>query len=78
MNIDPKISYWINVIMGILLLIGTGTISLTNFVDSATAAKIASAAAAFAMILNIILHGYSGPQPGPMNKSNNNSDIPKV
>lgn len=68
MNIDPKISYWINVAMGVLMLMGTGTITFTDWVDSATAAKIASAAAAFAMILNIVLHGYSGPEPGPLNK----------
>lgn len=67
MNIDPKVSYWINVVIGILMLIGSGTISLTNFVDSETAAKIAGAALAFSMILNLVLHGYSGPQPGPLN-----------
>lgn len=66
MQIDPKISYWINVVLSILMVLGGGSAWLTNFVDAHTAAQIAAASTAFAMVLNTFLHGYSGAEPGPL------------
>lgn len=65
MQIDPKLSYWLNVILGILVAVSLGTISFSDFLDPITAKKLASAAAVAAFVLNIVLHGYSSPAAGP-------------
>jgi len=65
MQIDPKISYWLNVALGILVAVSLGTISFSDFLDPVTAKKVASACAVAAFILNMVLHGYSAPSEGP-------------
>lgn len=65
MQIDPKVSYWINVVIGIMTATSLGVFSLTDFVSPALAHEIMSGAAGGVVVLNIVLHGYSSPAQGP-------------
>lgn len=55
--INPRYSFWFGVWTTILLLVASGTVSLTNVFPDAWVPMIKAWAA---------LHGYSGAQPGPM------------
>lgn len=63
--IDPKVAYWINVVLGVLTAISIGVISFTDFVPAEVSHKIASAAAIAVIVLNMVLHGYSAGNVGP-------------
>lgn len=66
MNIPPKVSFYLNLVYVILVAIGTGTIAVTGVASADTAKQIVAWAALLSAIINIILHGYSAPQPGPL------------
>ncbi len=69
MDIPPKVSFYLNIVYGIAVAISTGVLKFGGILtDKQTTAVVAYAGAA-AFLLNLVLHGYSGPTPGPMSKS---------
>jgi hypothetical protein len=64
-EISPKLSIWINVILAILTAVSTGALSLSGIVSPATATQIVAFAGVGATILNLIMHSYASSQPGP-------------
>lgn len=65
MEISPKASIWINVILAILTAVSTGALSLSGLVSPATATQIVAFAGVGATILNLVMHSYASSQPGP-------------
>lgn len=65
MEISPKASIWINVILAILTALSTGALSLSGIVSPTTATQIVAFAGVGATILNLIMHSYASSTPGP-------------
>ncbi len=66
MSLDPKISFWLNIIYQILTGVTATTLSTLGIAD---AAKIVIICEAIAGAINIVLHGYSAPIAGPLVKT---------
>jgi hypothetical protein len=65
MEISPKVSIWINVVLAILTAISTGALSLSGLVSNEQAAQIVAISGLIVTVLNIIMHSYASSQPGP-------------
>lgn len=69
MDIDPKISLVINVIIAVTSALAGGAAMLTDLFGADTAKAVVAAAGLLGMVvssINIGLHSLSGPHPGPL------------
>ena len=65
LEISPKLSIWINVILAVLTALSTGALSLSGIVSPEQATQIVAFAGVGATIINLIMHSYASSQPGP-------------
>ena len=63
--ISPKTSIYLNIALAVLLLVGSGVLYRPSFVSESMSKDIVGIGASAALILNVILHAWSAPQPGP-------------
>ena len=78
MQVDPKYAAWFGVWTTILMMIGGGTISLTNTIPDTMIPHVVAWALLFGTINSAILtalHFYSSDKTGPLVKE---SEIPRV
>jgi hypothetical protein len=66
-SINPKIGFWLNAVAIVLnALIG---ISWATYFDAKTAGEILFGLGSLLAVINGALHGFSGPQKGPLLKA---------
>ena len=69
MQVDPKVSMWINIAVSVLgVVVGAGA-QLTVLFGQGRAQAIISVCGLLLAVggaVNGALHGYSGPEPGPL------------
>ena len=68
--ISPKTSIYLNIVLAVLLLIGSGVLYRPSFVSEAMSKDIVGIGSGAALILNVILHAFSSSQPGPAVSTN--------
>jgi hypothetical protein len=69
MELDPKLSMWINIWIAMLGVIVASTAALTTIFGNATAqivVAVAGIALAALGAVNGVLHGYAAPGAGPL------------
>src|ERR1700704_4060875 len=70
MTVDPRISFWLNVVLTILIGLSTGAVSLSGVADAATAKSLVAWCGLGAFILgaiNTALFGMSNTVAGRIN-----------
>lgn len=73
MQVDPKVSAWLNVVAAVVGVIATLGAQLTTILGSGTSQTVVTTAGIVVTIIAAInggLHGVSGPTPGPLSKGN--------
>lgn len=81
MTVDPRISFWLNVVLTILIGISAGTVSLSGIADAATAKSIVAWCGFVAFILGAInsaLFGMSNSVAGRINAAKALDEVKRV
>lgn len=66
MEINPKVGFWINVVY--LMCLALSGLGWATVFDQHTATIIVFALSGIAAMANTVLHGFSGPEKGPLAK----------
>lgn len=66
MQISPNVAVIINIVLGVLTLISSGTLSFTGIVSPATAAQIVAWSASGIAVINVVMHAFASSAPGPL------------
>lgn len=81
MTVDPRISFWLNVVATILIGLSTGAVSLSGIADAATAKSIVAWCGLGAFILGAIntgLFGMANTTAGRINAAKGSDDVANV
>lgn len=81
MTVDPRISFWMNVILTIMIGLSTGAVSLSGVADAATSKSIIAWCGLGAFILgaiNTALFGMSNSAAGRISAARSLDDVERV
>jgi len=66
MQIDPKVSLWINLALALIMAVGSGVVGLPPGVSPDLAKSIVAWCAWITVVANFAMHAYSSTNPGPL------------